>query len=222
MNTNVQKRFPSDSAIEPRRLTFLLDKNVDSELYAYLQLKSHVAKDIEPDFSRGGTIPSRVMKSDLDSQAAICRGLGKISRSTLKRHFDYLLEKGYLVEEEGGKSYLLPLVEDHYVLVPVDTIKFLLHNVRSDVFKTYTYLLSMWKWCGSDFTFSATVIAEHLGLNPTWTPNLDKVRDHLILLKDIGLIDYCTVYQEIKGSGNGGLMTQKLRLMDVRTECQHR
>jgi predicted transcriptional regulator len=46
--------------------------------------------------------------------------LGIKSPKTLRTHLNYLIEKGYVIEEEN--SYRLPEMEDIYFLIPLKTL----------------------------------------------------------------------------------------------------
>ena len=72
----VEKRFPATVTIDDDVTTFLHDKKINAELYAYLQSKSY------PD-EKKRTV---VKKSDLDKQDEICKIIGVRSRSTLRTH----------------------------------------------------------------------------------------------------------------------------------------
>ena len=103
------------------------NKKIDAELYAYFQSISM------PD--EGLTV---VLKSDLPTQSAICKKLGIGDARTYKSRLNYLLEAGYMVDEEH--RYILPNKEDIYLLVPLSTIQFIQDTLREPVIKTYIYL----------------------------------------------------------------------------------
>ena len=99
-------------------ITFLNDKKVDAELYAYLQSISH--------------------KWDLPKQAEICKIIGVASPKTYRSHLEYLKERGFVVEDENG--WVLPQCEIFYLLLPLDTICFMQDIYRENVVKVYIYL----------------------------------------------------------------------------------
>ena len=61
-----------------------------------------------------------VMKSDLPTQAKIMEKIGLGSPKTLRAHLKYLIEHGYVIDEDD--RYILPNVEDIYLLLPLDTV----------------------------------------------------------------------------------------------------
>lgn len=126
----VEKRFPATVTIDDDVTTFLHDKKINAELYAYLQSKSY------PDDNKR-TI---VKKSDLDKQDEICKIIGIRSRSTLRSHLLYLIEVGYVVDEKDAKQYYLPDLEQIYLLIPLDTLHFIQDTVKEAVYKVYIYL----------------------------------------------------------------------------------
>jgi len=77
----VTKRFPANTTL--KELTFLNDKKVDAELYAYFQSISHYDED---------TKVTRVNKWDLPSQVKICSVIQISSPKTYRAHLAYLIE----------------------------------------------------------------------------------------------------------------------------------
>lgn len=70
--------------------------------------------------------------------------IGIKSRTTLKTHLNYLIEKGYVVEE--GDKYILPNQEEIFFMIPLDTLKFLNDALKEQVVKIYLYLGQRWKY----------------------------------------------------------------------------
>ena len=126
MPKEIRKRFPADTSLD--YATFLNDKKIDGELYALLQSYSM------PD-SAGRTV---VTKKDLPSQKELCKKIGVESTKTFRTHLKYLIEKKYVLEEDG--LYILPQMESIYFLIPLNTIKFLNDFTNENVFKIYIYL----------------------------------------------------------------------------------
>lgn len=104
----IQKRFPADTDLK-KEITFLKDPKIDAELYAYLQSLSF------PD--EGVTV---VAKIDLPSQATMATKIGVKSTKTLRAHLQYLMDTGYV--EDHGDHYVLPNIEEIYLLLPLETI----------------------------------------------------------------------------------------------------
>ena len=104
----IQKRFPADTDLK-KDITFLKDPKIDAELYSYLQSLSF------PD--EGVTV---VAKIDLPSQAEIAKKIGVKSTKTYRAHLQYLIETGYV--EDYDDHYVLPNIEEIYMLLPLETI----------------------------------------------------------------------------------------------------
>lgn len=92
-----QKRFPADTTLE--ELTFLNNKRIDAEIYTYFQCCSYPKKN-----------KTIAYKKDLGTQSEICEILrdygAQLSLATYKRHLNYLIEQGYIIEEKD--YYVLP------------------------------------------------------------------------------------------------------------------
>ena len=98
----IEKRFPA--SVDLKCKTFLNDKKINGELYAFFQ---SVSKGIEQE--------TVVLKKDLPTQATICSILGLKSPKTYRSHLNYLIEAGYLEERDGEEDrYYLPRLEDQY------------------------------------------------------------------------------------------------------------
>ena len=172
----IQKRFPADTDLT-KELTFLKDPHIDAELYAYLQSMSY------PD--EGVTI---VLKSDLPSQAAMAEKIGVKSTKTFRSHLQYLIETGYV--EDHGDHYVLPNVEDIYLLLPLETIQFITDTIKESVIKVYIYLGQRWGY-KKGYVFTQEEIAQHLGMKLAGNPRARQmIHNALDLLKDVELIDF--------------------------------
>lgn len=178
----VNKRMPADTQLEQK--TFLNDKKIDGELYAFLQSYSYPNENKE-------TI---VNKKDLPIQVEICKMIGIKSRTTLKTHLNYLIEKGYVVEE--GDKYILPNQEEIFFMIPLDTLKFLNDALKEQVVKIYLYLGQRWKYKQNDYIFTIEEIAQHIGIKlGNNLRNYDIINNALICLCNNGLIDYVEFYE---------------------------
>lgn len=174
MPEKISKRFPAQVSLEVK--TFLNDKKINGELYAYFQSISYA--------ENGRTV---VYKSSLPTQTEIGRRLGCSAR-TYQRHRDYLLEQKYLIED--GPVYVLPNKEDVFLMIPLDTLKFLNDTLQEHVIKIYTYLGQRWKYKGDQWNFTYDELIEHLGLSLKSERTNDKIKNALLCLKKLGLIDY--------------------------------
>lgn len=175
----VQKRFPADTALE--ELTFLNNKRIDAEIYTYFQCCSYPKKN-----------KTIAYKKDLGTQNEICEILrdygAQMSLATYKRHLNYLIEQGYIIEEKD--YYVLPNKEQVYLLLPLETLKFIQDTLKTPVIKTYIYLGQRWKY-KQGYLFTKKELAEHTGvkLNNHSNPYI-KINNYLDVLKNNGLIDF--------------------------------
>lgn len=194
---NIVKRFPADSRIsklgEEIRLTFLTDKKIDAELYAYFQSKSFPQTNFE------GKKETFVKFSDIDTIKSICSLLGIKSRQTYYNHLKYLKEQNFLIETQTG--YILNNPEDFFFDIPLDTLQFLLDVVKEPVIKTYIYLghqLENCKYKGeSTYVFTIQEIGDHIGVNLRNNNQRDflKINNYLDALENHGLIQYEEFYK---------------------------
>lgn len=175
----VQKRFPADTVLE--ELTFLNNKRIDAEIYTYFQCCSYPKKN-----------KTIAYKKDLGTQNEICEILrdygAQMSLATYKRHLNYLIEQGYIIEEKD--YYVLPNKEQVYLLLPLETLKFIQDTLKTPVIKTYIYLGQRWKY-KQGYLFTKKELAEHTGvkLNNHSNPYI-KINNYLDVLKNNGLIDF--------------------------------
>lgn len=71
-------------------------------------------------------------------QSKMCQMLGIKSPKTLKTHLNYLIEQGYIIEEED--RYILPEMESIYFLIPLLTLRYINDNCKEHIIKIYIYL----------------------------------------------------------------------------------
>lgn len=187
----VKKRFPTD--VSEMRNTFLNDKEIDGELYAYLQSISY--KDIVD-----GENVTLVNKRDIDKKFIGDEILGKSAR-TVTRHMDVLIEKGYLVEKQF--DYWLPNLEDTYLLIPVETMHFLIDTLKENVIKVYLYLGKKFK-CKENYEFTKKELMTVIGTSWTNSRQLGCMNNILDCLKSLGLVDF-----EVKKDGYKEVMVLK-------------
>ena len=172
----VQKRFPADTDLT-KEITFLKDSKIDAELYSYLQSMSYPVD--------GVTI---IEKVNLPSQAKMAEKIGVKSPKTFRSHLQYLIETGYL--EDKGDMYILPNVEDIYLLLPLETIQFINDTIKESVIKVYIYLGQRYKF-KRDYVFTQEEIAQHLGLKLQGNPRCRQaIHNALDILQDVGLISF--------------------------------
>ena len=183
----IQKRFPGSVSLTKK--TFLNDKKIDGELYAFLQT-----------YSKGIDQETVVIKKDLPNQSVICSTLGFKSPKTYRAHLAYLLETGYVEEREGEEDrYYLPRKEESFFQFPLATVQFLLDTATENVIKVYIYLGQRYSWKTSQndqFVFTAEDIAEHIGLKlNNHSREYIMINNILDCLENNGLIRYVSYYE---------------------------
>lgn len=64
---------------------------------------------------------------------------------TYSSYLKYLIENGYIIENKKGRYYELPNVESMYILLDLDTVKYILENLPKYSLKVYIYLGQRYK-----------------------------------------------------------------------------
>lgn len=196
-----QKRFPADTSLKYQ--TFLNDKKVNGELYAYLQSLSEY-KVLDKQENKYFTF---ISKKNMPKQNIMCEVLGIKSPKTLRTHLNYLIEQGYIQDTED--KYVLPEMEDIYFLIPLKTIQYLKDNCKEHVFKIYIYLGQRYKWAldnGVLYEFTLEELGNHVGLKiKNSSRGYEIVNNALDLLINSGLIDYVSYF-------DGQMQKKKLTL----------
>ena len=98
----------------------------------------------------------------------------------------------------GREHDIIPKKENWFLDIPLTTIKFFLDVLKEDVFKTYIYLGQKWNWShrvGEGMPiFTKGELLEHIGLKKNQF-TLQFINNVLVVLKDIGVIDYREFHQ---------------------------
>ena len=187
LKMSYQKRFPADTSLED--LTFLNDKNIDAELYAFLQGLSLGVQTTDGH-------KTVVYKKDMPTQSKICARLGIKSPKTYRTHLSYLMNKGYVVESDEG--YELPEMEHIFFFMPLKTVQYLMDNCKDHVVKIYIYLGQRYKYAmaqGKMYEFTLEELGEHIGLKiKNNSRGYEIINNALELLYNSGLIDYCEYF----------------------------
>ena len=185
-----QKRFPADTSLKYQ--TFLNDKKVNGELYAYLQSLSEY-KVLDKQENKYFTF---ISKKNMPKQNIMCEVLGIKSPKTLRTHLNYLIEQGYIQDTED--KYVLPEMEDIYFLIPLRTIQYLKDNCKEHVFKIYIYLGQRYKWAldnGVLYEFTLEELGNHVGLKiKNNSRGYEIINNALELLCNSGLVDYVSFF----------------------------
>lgn len=177
----IQKRFPANTTLEYS--TFLNNKKIDAELYAFLQSLSYPNE-------QGMTV---VYKKDLPTQKEICSIIKVKSPKTYRSHLDYLIEQEYVIDK--SEMFILPNKEDIFLMIPLDTLRFLKDTLQEQVIKIYIYLGQRYKF-KSNYEFTAAELASHVGIKLEGNARGYEVIDNALLcLQKLGLIDYVVFYE---------------------------
>ena len=185
-----KKRFPANTTLDVS--TFLNDKYVNGELYAYFQgLSKHDTIDKEKNL-----FITYVLKKDLPKQTDICSVLGIKSPKTYRNHLAYLIEKEYIVEEQD--RYILPETENIYFLIPLPTLQYLNDNCKDHIIKIYVYLGQRYKYAlsqGKMYEFTLEELGAHTGIKvKNNSRGYEILNNALELLYNSGLIDYVSFF----------------------------
>jgi biotin operon repressor len=201
---STQKRFPGDTNLETP--TFLLNKNLDGELYAIFQAYSRPNEDKQ----------TVVYKNELPTLEELAQKLGMKSRHTVSAHRDKLIESGYIIDDKENKQYILPNQEEIFFMIPLDTLRFITNCLQEHVVKTYIYLGQRWKYKGSEYLFTIKEIAEHLGIKlDNHSRNYRQINDVLLCLNKMGLVDWVDIWV----TGEKGVKIPYKRLTYFSVEC---
>lgn len=185
----IQKHFPADVTMD--KPTFLNDTEVDALLYAYFQSLS-MPVCIDEVYKKYET---RVDKALIPTQKKAAEKIRVKSTKTYKKHLDQLIDKGYIVDK--GEYYVLPdQIENQFLGIPLETVKFLVDTVKEDVIKVYIYLGQRFKFAKQEhrlYSFTRREVLEHLGRNPDSKESgvyINNVLDCLINNGLIRIVEY--------------------------------
>lgn len=183
----IKKRFPATVHMDAS--TFLNNKKINGELYAFLQSLSYADENKQ----------TVVYKNSLPTQKAICEKINVKSPKTYRSHLAYLIETGYLIEKED--KYVLPDMENIFLLIPLDTLNFICDTLNEQVIKIYIYLAQRYNYKKSIepnacYEFTSIELAQHLGLKVDGNMRTYEIIDNALLcLQKLGLIDYIIIYE---------------------------
>lgn len=199
-----KKRFPANTTLNTT--TFLNDKKINGELYAYLQQVS----DYELSDESKKEYTTYVLKKKLPTQAKMCETLGIKSPKTYRTHLNYLIEQGYVIDQDD--RYVLPLMEDFYLLIPLKTLQYLNDNCKEHVIKVYVYLGEKYRSSlakGSNYEFTLEELGQHTGIKVKNNSRAYEILNNALdLLSNSGLIDYVSYF-------DGQMQKKKLLLFGL-------
>ena len=129
----------------------------------------------------------------------MCEQLGIKTTKTFRNHLDYLITRGYIIEED--KRYVLPEMEDIYFKIPLKTLQYLNNNCREHVIKIYVYLGQRFKWAmsrGVSYDFTSEELGDHIGIKvKNNSKGYQLVNNALELLYNSELIDYVSYFDGV-------------------------
>ena len=113
-------------------------------------------------------------------------------------------------------NVIIQPIKNKFVTIPVDTVRFCLFNLSADCFKMYCYLKSKYQvheayGFKENYFFSRTDILKALGYYKN-SANIKNVNEHLIVLRDVGLIQYSN--ESVFRKGRKGRYTELYKVSD--------
>ena len=199
----IEKRLPAEwtKRLE-QQLTFLNDKKIDAELYAYLLSISYGEKS-------GTTI---TYFKDIPKQTDLCKIVGIKSRTTLNNHLKYLIDRGYLEKTDTGYVFLNP--DEIYYGVPLNTLKFLRDCLTPNVIKAFVVFGQWWKYSqkiGHPYSFTKNELAKTIGISINNNARTYEMLNHIIgMLQLCNFIEIQEYYEDNK---------PRYRLVNFSNQC---
>jgi hypothetical protein len=74
-----------------------------------------------------------------DKEGKMCKIM---ERRTIAKYFNFLLEKGYITEEDDGYYYLETLPSNEATLIEYETLSKMVNTVKQNVINIYIYLFN--------------------------------------------------------------------------------
>ena len=122
--------------------------------------------------------------------AALGRTLG-ITRQTISKRFNKLIELGLVIQKENGDYVLTRLASEQAFLIPSATLTVLVSALNENSISIYAHLLNRYYATGEErFCFSITGLKELCGLGIKTTSNNYIITNILDVLQKLGLITF--------------------------------
>lgn len=169
------RQIPSDKI-------YTANKSYSDILYGYLQHISLLEENLMYRYIPKADIKYTAIAADLS-----------LSRQTVSKKFNNLVEQGLLSYDAEKKWYILNNLEAELAtLLPEDTVRVLCNTLQERCLSILAYLLKTYVQHGKDeCEVSLDVIKGYVGLNvANRGTNNDIVRDIFIVLQKLGLIEY--------------------------------
>lgn len=166
----------------PSNEKYTANKNYSDILYGYLQHISSLDEELGIRY---------IYKKDI-KYIKIAEDLG-LSRQTVSKRFNGLVEEGLLSFDTSGKRYMLRVLEaDLATLLPDDTVKILCNTLQERCLSVLAYLLKTYIQHGEEeCEVNMDIIKKYVGLSKSNRgTNNEIIRDIFLVLKRLGLIEY--------------------------------
>lgn len=122
--------------------------------------------------------------------AALGNTLG-ITRQTVSKRFNKLVELGLLVKKENGDYTLTRLASEQAFLIPSNTLTVLVSALNDNSITVYAHLLERYFAAGEQkISFSIVGLKDLCGLGTKTTSNNYIITNILSVLQKLGLISY--------------------------------
>ena len=193
---NIEK----DSRQMPSAKEVVQAKNYCDLLYAWIQCHSERtsmdSKDrkIEKSQINYSKIEKDFIRTDEKGEQ-----IKVMSRKTISKYFNYLLEKGLIIDKEDKYYYLKVLNNEDANLIEYKTLSKLMNVLQRNSISIYIYLFNrFYANNGEPFIATCKQIKDYLGIATTTTSNNLIVIDTIDILSRLGLMEYQMVYEEEK------------------------
>lgn len=166
----------------PSNEKYTANKNYSDILYGYLQHISVLDEELGIRY---------IDKKDI-KYIKIAEDLG-LSRQTVSKRFNSLVEEGLLSFDMSSKRYMLRILEaDLATLLPDDTVKILCNTLQERCLSVLAYLLKTYIQHGEEeCEVNMDIIKKYVGLSKSNRgTNNEIIRDIFLVLKRLGLIEY--------------------------------
>ena len=191
-------KIESDSRQMPSQPYIIREKDYCDLLYAWLQCNSEkvsfdivdrrIAKkkikwtSIERDFTR------------VDSNGEVCKIM---NRKTVAKYFQFLLEKGLVIDHDAEFYYLKVLGRQDANLIEYKTLLKLMNVLQKNSISIYIYLFNRYYANGHE-PFEATMkqIKDFIGIATSTSSNNLQIADTIEILQRLGLLNMEMVYDE--------------------------
>lgn len=187
------RQIPSDMNITSK-------KDYYDILYGYLQhISTRDPKTGERYVEKSQVVISKLCSKENDSIFA-----GKISRQTLSKRFNILLETGLLEEDEKHKRYILKTLDKSAAaLLPDNTVRILCNTLQDRCLSVLSYFIKTWfQHDQQPFYFTFDYLKSYVGLSvKDKNKNNQVIKDILIVLQKLGLIKYTVEHIYVQETG---------------------